>query len=336
MSTAPNPIEYFTVVGVGRSGTSLLMTMLDSHPALALPPETQFVYRHVLRRPNATLAETRTALSNEVNFQRLGFDLDEFLAPYERGEQPFSNGDAYRRILTSWADKTGLARIGDKSPKSIECLPTLRRLIPETRVIHIVRDPRDVYLSRTKAKWCSGRSGWLQTLAYRAQYETGRELGRSLFGDRYLEVHYEDLVSTPQIALGRICSQLGVEYDERMLRRDDSASSHVFPEELDWKREVLGPLLSGNTEKWRDELPGSTVRFIEDCCHSSFGPDGYEPANSDGIGQKGVQGLATRRLMASMSRVYKQRLAWLNRRAVRSLPPVPAALSSNATSTVAA
>lgn len=310
--------QFFTVVGVGRSGTSLLMTMLDSHPQLALPPETQFLSRHVIKYPHATLDETEARLRPEVNFQRLGIPLEVFLAPFKTGETRFTNAGAYRRIFELWAERTGLACIGDKSPKNIEYLPVIKALYPAARVIHIVRDPRDVFLSRTKAGWCKGRHRVLQTLAYRAQFDHARFLGPKLFQENYLEIQYELLLSRPAETLAKVCELLNVTYEKSMLDHRASAETHVFPEEIDWKRQVLGPLLQDNKDKWKHELSAEQIAYIEDCCTTSFASGMYQPHTEEG-GQKGFAGKFTQIQMDVLSRTYR---SWLNFKTRRALYPI--------------
>jgi hypothetical protein len=312
-------LQFFTIVGVGRSGTSLLMTALDSHPMLALPPETQFVWRHVARWPKATLAQTRMRVATETNFARLGFDLDEFFAPFMTGREMFSNAQAYRRIFEMWAERTGSTRIGDKSPKNIEYLPLIKRIFPAARVIHIIRDPRDVFLSRTKAKWSAGRSRLTQALAYRAQFDLARRIGPRLFGESYLEVHYEQILSNPRAELGRICSLLGVPFDPKMLDREKSARTHVFREEIEWKQTVLGPLLTENRDKWRKELSPEDVAFIEDSCITSFCDGRYSPANREQPGYGGIRGAWVRAQMHLCGMAYRTWIAHRNRRAIRHI-----------------
>ncbi|MGH2954702.1 MAG: sulfotransferase, partial [Solirubrobacterales bacterium] len=63
------------VVGVGRSGTTLLRLMLDAHPRLAIPPETHFVPELIAR---ARLRVPAEELVNEIvaarNWEDFGLD----------------------------------------------------------------------------------------------------------------------------------------------------------------------------------------------------------------------------------------------------------------------
>jgi hypothetical protein len=261
-----------------------------------------------------------------VNFSRLQFDMDEFFEPFTSGAEVFSNACAYRRIFELWSKRTGTTRVGDKSPKNIEYLPLIQRIFPAAKVIHIVRDPRDVYLSRTKAKWCAGRSRLLQTLAYRAQFDLACRLGPQLFGENYLEVHYEDILRDPRKELARLCCFLAVPFDSKMLDREKSAQSHVFAEEIEWKRPVLGPLLTDNHDKWRGELSPEDVAFIEDSCITSFRNGRYSRARRDRTGSGGIRGAWVRAQLRILSNTYQAWIGHRNRVASRHISGGPAAL----------
>ncbi|MEJ2210636.1 MAG: sulfotransferase, partial [Anaerolineae bacterium] len=65
--TAQRPIF---IVGVHRSGTTLLRFMLNSHPRLYIPPESDFIPRFFQRRPQGPLDEARVAWLLDVIFRR--------------------------------------------------------------------------------------------------------------------------------------------------------------------------------------------------------------------------------------------------------------------------
>ena len=98
----PFPAPF--VVGVGRSGTTLLRLMLDSHPELAIPPETHFINPLIqasgrLRfNPNAA---TRTIVDDERRrWNDFGLDEEDLLARFQEVE-PFNTTDAVRAPSTS-------------------------------------------------------------------------------------------------------------------------------------------------------------------------------------------------------------------------------------------
>lgn len=262
-------LQYVAIVGVGRSGTTLLMSMLNAHPEVAFPPEFHFINQHLVQKPEATLDEAVARLQADARFERLQVDLDEVIRPFTAG-QPFSMPNLYRQILLYYARQQNVTIIGDKAPKYVEYLPVIQQIFPNAKIIHLIRDPRDVYLSRTKAEWSSKRSNTLQFLAYRAQYDLGRQQGPKLFGENYFEIQYEHLLTQPQTELEKICQQLQIPFSDNMLQFSKSAKALVASDELAWKKEVLGPLLTTNMNKWAQELTPQQISRIESACAPTF------------------------------------------------------------------
>ena len=259
------------VVGVGRSGTSLVQSMLAAHSQLAFPPETQFVRRYVgrgrLARHHARggVAAVRAVLEADERICRLELDLDHVLARYRRGA-PFSEADLYETLLASYARIRGKPRFGDKDPRCVEFLPLLARHWPAAHVVHVIRDPRDVLASRKKAAWSRRRSPVMHVFVNRVQLHAGRHAGPLLYGPRYHEVVYETLLADPETVLRSLAERIEVPYEEAMLHFGDAAKSLVSDEELAWKRETLGPLLATNAGKWRQELLDWEAALAERVC----------------------------------------------------------------------
>ncbi len=313
-------LTYFAIVGVGRSGTTLLMSMLNAHPAITLPPEFHFVNQHIVEKPRATLPEAVARLENDPRFARLGVTLDEVIRPFSHNQSPFSIVNLYRQILKTYAQKQNVSIIGDKAPKYVEHLPILHHIFPDAKIIHLIRDPRDVYLSRTKAAWSATRPDNLQFLAYRAQYALGRRLGPQLFGSGYLEIHYEQLLTQPQIELQRICQLIGVPYQPEMLSFSDSAQGIIFPDEIAWKQEALGPLLTNNMNKWRQALSPDKIARIELACAPTF---------KDGFYQQAKQTSAPSHAMlngyiTALSALYQSMITLKNWQVLRKIKRQPA------------
>lgn len=268
------------IIGVGRSGTSLLQSMLDAHPDLAFTPETHFYRRYVADVVQRTKLEGRGVLAfmrlieTDAEFARAGVPME---ALVDRGDL-LDLEEVFRRLLERAALIRGKCRVGDKDPRNIDYLPALARSFPQALVLHVVRDPRDVVLSRTKAAWSAARPWWVHPLIYREQLRRGRRLGPRLFGPRYLELAYEDLISSPAEALHRVCEHVGLDYSPEMLEFGESARRLVDERELQWKKETLGPLLARNSGKWREGLSSAQVSFTEAVCREAFEQLGYERA----------------------------------------------------------
>lgn len=275
------------VCGVGRSGTSLLQAMLAAHPEIVFPPETQFFRRYVAdpvarnSLEQGTLEDLADALDADERLARSGFSSSDLLAEETAGDIDLLR--VHRRLLVLSAEREGGHYVGDKDPKNLEHLPALHAAFPGAFVLHVVRDPRDVVLSRTKADWSSHRPWWMHALVLREQLRRGRQRGPALFTDRYIEVRYEKLVADPERVLRDLVRRIGLPWSAEMLAFDKQADRLVDPSELQWKSALFGPLLSDNTEKWRRELTPFQVRWTETVCCESFAGDEYGAAEDKGL-----------------------------------------------------
>ncbi len=318
-ATANEELQFFAIVGVGRSGTTLLMSMLNAHSAMALPPEFHFVNQHIAQAPTATLPEAKARLEEDSRFARLGTTVDEAIRPFSQNQSPFSMPNLYREILKTYAARKNVAIIGDKAPKYVEYLPILRQLFPKGKIIHLIRDPRDVYLSRAKAAWSASRRDNMQFLAYRAQYALGRRLGPQLFGDNYLETYYEQLLTQPETELKRICHFIGVPFQSEMLAFSSSAQNIVFPDEMAWKKEALGPLLTNNMNKWRQKLPPDKIARIESACTPTFKDGFYQRSEQSNNRPNSVKYALLNGYMAILSALYQGAIKAKNRQVLRKI-----------------
>jgi len=307
-------LQYIAIVGVGRSGTTLLMSMLNAHPEVAFPPEFHFINQHLAQNPSATLDEAVSRLQKDARFQRLQLDLDEVIRPFS-DDHPFSMPDLYRQILSCYAQQQNVTIIGDKAPKYVEYLPIIQHIFPQAKIIHLIRDPRDVYLSRTKADWSAQRADILQFLAYRAQYDLGRQQGPKLFGRNYLEVQYEHLLTQPENKLQRISQLLNIPFSEKMLQFSKSAKQLVASDEMAWKKEVLGPLLTNNMNKWAQELKPQQIVQIETACTPTFQDGLYEKAYP----ASGLRNHLYNNGMALLSALYKSNITRKNWQVERAI-----------------
>lgn len=102
------------VVGVARSGTTLLRLMLDAHPDLAIPHETHFIPA-VLREPQAGREDFFRKLTEFPTWEDLKTPAERFRQELLRLE-PFDVRDGLRAFYRLYAGLRGKSRWGDKSP----------------------------------------------------------------------------------------------------------------------------------------------------------------------------------------------------------------------------
>jgi hypothetical protein len=284
------------IVGVTRSGTTLLRLMLDSHPKLAIPPETHFLPK-LLRW--AELPEAKPAmLARKVSKHRRWGDFEISRKEYARALRalPELNGtSAARAFYELYARKQGKSRWGDKTPGYQIRMLKLRKALPEARFIHVIRDGRDVALSQARRASeptpldVAGRRWKSRVLATRLR-------ARRLPEGAYLEVRYEDLVLDTEAELRRICKFIGLRFDKRMLRYHERADERLreIAKELPAGEGVgeLGAearisahaLLSeapnaNRVEAWRTEMSASELEAFEEGVGDLLAELGYPLAS---------------------------------------------------------
>jgi Sulfotransferase family len=197
------------VLGCPRSGTTLLYHMLLSAGDFAVyRAETHVFNLLVPRFGNLRHLASRTHLIDQWlttdYFRRAGVDADS-LRQRVLGEC-HNGGDFLRIVMESIAAQQGVSRWAECTPEHLLYLEDIRRTIPEARIIHIIRDGRDVALSLEKQGWIrplpgdSHRSLGIAALYWEWIVRRGRQAGRRL-APHYLEVRFEELVATPQKVL---------------------------------------------------------------------------------------------------------------------------------------
>ena len=212
----PMPI----IVGAPRSGTTLLRFMLDSHPELAIPPETGFLTLGPTLRGRGDRLRDRFFRAI-VNYPEPLTSWPDFEIPEEAFRaaldeiNPFTLSEGYRAFYRLYADRFGKPRSGDKTPIYCLSLDAIRLVLTEARFIHIIRDGRDAALSLRQMWFSPGREIETQAAFWRKHVLAGRRAG--LGRPDYLEVRYEDLILNTRETLERICAHVCLSYDDAML-----------------------------------------------------------------------------------------------------------------------
>lgn len=274
-----NKNRLLFVVGVGRSGTSLLQSMLAAHPAVAYMPETAFLRRYVASGSltrlfrNQGIGSVIEKLTSDDAFRRTGMDVADLVEKAAKSAQPIDV--AIFAILIENFCAGGQTWVGDKDPRMIEFLPLLAKICEDSSVIHIIRDPRDVLASKKKAAWSSRGHVWKHVFANRVQFLLGHRTGPRQFSENYHEIIYEELISSPRNVLTALAQRIGLPFDERMLSFAGAARKLVSSSELSWKKETLGPLLKDNKGKWKSLLDPKEILLTEACCREAIKVGGY-------------------------------------------------------------
>ena len=214
MTEAHPPAPF--VVGVGRSGTTLLRLMLDAHPELTIPPETHFAPE--LIRAASKRRATAEGLTEIVVSQRqwgdFGLGEDALRARLEALD-PLDAAGALRAFYGLYAERAGKPRWGDKTPIYVEHMREIAKALPEARFVHLIRDGRDVALSRIRRALDEPPPVDRVAKSWRRRIRAARKQARRL--PHYLELRYEDLVTDTERTLREVCELIELPYDAAML-----------------------------------------------------------------------------------------------------------------------
>jgi hypothetical protein len=210
----PAPPPFF-ILGCPRSGTTLLQVLVDSHPAIAIPPES-FVFDRFgpllgaygnLAEPERLRALARDVLNDErIRDWNLTASLDDLLAAVEEK----SAGGLFDALFTLYAKQHGKTRWGDKTPQHGLRIPELLAVFPDAKIIHLVRDGRDV--AESTARIAIGPCSMLAIARRWSLYmEAAAAAAARLPPGQFLEIRYEDLVRDPAAARRRLMAFIGEE-----------------------------------------------------------------------------------------------------------------------------
>ena len=208
------------IVGAPRSGTTLLRFMLDASSELAIPPETGFlaIANEIKGRGEQLRDRFFQAIVDYGEPLRCWPDFEipekEFRAALDQ-ITPFNATDGYRAFYRLYAARHGKPRWGDKTPIYCRHINAIRKVLPEARFVHIIRDGRDVALSLRRMWFSPGSDMEVQASYWRDCILAARRAGTG--HEDYMEVRYEELIRNTAETLQRICAHVDLTFEEKML-----------------------------------------------------------------------------------------------------------------------
>jgi Sulfotransferase family len=266
------------VLGVRRSGTTLLRVMLDRSSLLAVPDESYFVpqlaHRHGARPdPDSFLDDLRRL----PTIREWGVEIDDVRRRLRPG---MTTGEAIGAVFQTYAAARGKERWGDKTPMYMGHLPLLERLFEEARYVHLIRDGRDAALSFlampagiVTRTWAHPHRPADVACQWRTEVHAAQALGRRVGPSRYLEVRYERLVAYTEGELRRICDFADLPYEPAMLTYAEGAGpdSARKPHQQSLRRPPTAGL-----RDWRTAMPPGDVAGFEAVAGDLLTSLGYE------------------------------------------------------------
>lgn len=263
-------LPIFFIVGRGRSGSTLLRSILDAHPGIMIPLESRFVqflyYSFPVNKP-WTLEEAFQAVEAlESGFEPLNLHRESLLNELEQHKSGLTLDRVCKLIYLhtrSEFRKNRIRILGDKNPRYAFFIPQLLELFPGARFIHLVRDYRDNIVSVQRAAKHIKESGnpyfamgrWRlynrQVLNYQKRYP-----------DRFHRVYFEELIRNPEAVMKKLCNFLEVDFHPDMLNYEDGLGSYFEKKDFsDLHQSLQTPFNPSKIGEWERKLPvGTAIR----------------------------------------------------------------------------
>jgi len=237
--------DILFLAGVIKSGTTWLQLLVDAHPDIVCKGEGHFATD--IAKPLLALLDGYNTQVMQKGGMLAGVHQ---VSNVDQNKKPDSSHGSPNSILqyshdqgldliraainlkfAQWDENNSAKVVGDKTPNNLYNMDLLNDLFPQCKIIHIIRDGRDVAVSawhfnmalnpgKTIARWGSF-SGFINEFAshWKKGVLHGRELGMQKYHDRYLEVRYEDLLTSTDKVLTTIFEFLSVSTDKELIRQ---------------------------------------------------------------------------------------------------------------------
>lgn len=256
------------VLGCPRSGTTVLYHMLLSAGNFAVYRAESNVFNLLVPRFRGLHSAADRQELLEVWLRSKPFRVSG-LGAHEISEKIMaecrSGGDFLRIVMQEVARKQGVDRWADCTPDHLLYMAEIKREIPESLFIHIIRDGRDVALSYAHQGW-SHPMPWdrdervgVAGLYWEWVVRKGREQARRLGAD-YQEVRFEELISNPRETLSRLSKFIDHDLDYDRIRSAGIGS--VSQPNSSFAKDPEGTF--NPVERWKKQMsPGQMTGFEE-------------------------------------------------------------------------
>lgn len=219
----PAPVVPVFVLGMPRSGTTLVEQVISSHSGVHGAGELPYATRY-----GEGLATGRTAIT--------AGGIARFRAQY----------------LDQLARRSGGAGfVTDKMPDNFRFIGLIAKALPEARIVHVARDARAVCWSNFRQYFAGAGLGFSYDLgdavAYYRLYEGLMAFWEARLGDRVYRLNYEALTENQETETRRLIAHLGLDWQEACLHPQKNARGVATAS----RRQIREKLYRGSSAEWR-------------------------------------------------------------------------------------
>lgn len=295
--TATDRERIYFIVGNSRSGTTMMMRIVNNHPQLHALSELHFFEQlwSPSDRDKAISPEEATSLADRLlHVSREGY-LTKIVQGKYRAEAeklvsenlsaPIFGQDVFREVAFLETHNAGKQIPCEKTPQNVFYIKEILELYPQARILNMVRDPRGVLLSQ-KRKWKRRKMGahfitWKEATRLRINYHPitisrlwNSSIGASLQFEEHPQVHtvhFEDIIGDAENTIRKICEFFEIEFHPNMLEVPHLGSSNEIddPTKTGIKKDRAGNWRKGG-------LNPSEIKICQDMAGKYMRPMKYE------------------------------------------------------------
>ncbi|MGP8216281.1 MAG: sulfotransferase family protein [Bacteroidia bacterium] len=267
-------MPFVFILGNERSGTTLLQTILNSHPNIVAPPEAKFMmllfhrFFKIKTWSGKDILDFVEGIYTDPQF--VGFwhiNRDQIIKTLLSVKEQAGYAMLCKMIYLEMSEgKQDIMLICDKNPLYILFINEILKIYPLAKFIHIIRDPRDNVYSNLKT--FHTKNAMFNACKWVA-YNSIIEKSKKKMPERYCTIQYEKLAYSPAEVLIPLCAFLGVPYIAEMSEHksfqksyaalDDETKTHVG----EIQENLFNPINTSQIGKWEKEMKEQDIRSTE-------------------------------------------------------------------------
>lgn len=309
---ATRPSHPIFICGPSRSGTTVVLSLLDAHPDVAVAPETHYfddlrvrfakrIGHDLTPDEHRTCQDYFLALSHREYGQEgdpeRGWLKREELAREARtiGTDPDAYFEAYCRLV---ARRAGKARWGEKTPRHVFRIDEILSRFSDAKVMYMLRDPRAVVASYRDWKYQGGYD-FENDPEGREKYLKDHERTRKSYHPVIIALLWKGTYRAATAALAKHGpDRIRIQSYERLCLDPETQSRELFaffgldPARGSTDVPVLNSSYIGHErgkgfvtsgiDRWREVLTGGEIAAVQRCCSAAMCQAPYEPLANRG------------------------------------------------------
>ena len=210
------------IIGLPRSGTTLIEQIISSHSAVKSLGELNYV---------RSLVEDMVLGAQAISIDNLDFFRSQYLHKVSvraQGHQYFI----------------------DKMPHNFRFIPFIQRAFPDCKIVLVTRDRRATCWSNFRQYFAGGALGYScrisDIIKYHGMYTSLLKTFRDL-GFHWIDVDYDLLTTQPEETIRRLIDQLGLSWQEACLKPELNTSAVQTASQ----RQIRNKIYTGSSQNWR-------------------------------------------------------------------------------------